>query len=66
MKYLILDKEYKNYIKQFFSIAWERSEIKIPPKVLNKEEILIIKKMKKNVDKVHKEWIKGLSNIENK
>jgi len=61
-KYLILDRQYRDYINQFFNIAWDGQKIKIPPKVFNREEIAKIKKMKHELDDAHSEWFKALNN----
>jgi|GEM_PF-5287444 len=57
-KYLDLDEKYRKYISQFSSVAWEGQKNTLPPKVFNKEEIEIIKRMRQERDDAHDEWFR--------
>lgn len=56
-KYTALDKEYKNYLGQFFGTGWEGEEFYAPAKVLAKNEIEKLKSMKQKLDKAHNGWL---------
>jgi len=56
-KYTRLDKDYREYLDQFFFMAWNGDMVKTPPKILNRKELDKLQIMRAELEKVHQEWL---------
>jgi len=60
-KYVQMDREYKEYVGKFFSAYFPSNEKpKDPQKVLTKEELNKIQKMREGLNKLREEWLREI------
>ena len=54
-KFTEADKNYHDYAEQFFTRIWDREVVKEATKMLNREELEKIKKLREKAEKVKRE-----------
>lgn len=56
-KYVQKVQKLRDYIDQFFGKGWVGEKFDEPKKIMTREELDKIQKMKQEVDKIHAEWL---------